>query len=436
MTATAQPGTLVLMGSGETTPTMVTIHKTVLQTARQRSGDGTFTAALLNTPYGFQENAPEITAKAQQYFDHNVGQDVSLIDAGVIEGADGMTVERSLDAVRGADWLFAGPGSPTYALRQWRAAPFLQAMTDVHRDGGTLVFASAAAVTVGSHALPVYEVYKAGEEARWREGLSLVQALTGWPCVVIPHFDNAEGGTHDTRFCYMGERRLSALEADLPDDAWILGIDEHTACVIDGPSQTVRVEGRGGIHVRRHGQIVLDVPAGQQITMADLAAAGTGATPVDRPGRTTAAGDTDADVADPVETAEDPIAEQLDGLRARFDAALADGDADAATAAALDTEQLIRDWSADSLVSDGLKRAVSQLRAMITRLGALAAEGMHDHTELVRPIIETLLHVRDDARERKVFEVADHIRGHMDADGVKVKDTREGTVWEWDEPAI
>src|SRR6266571_3494942 len=31
--------------------------------------------------------------------------------------------------------------------------------------------------------------------------------------VVIPHYDNAEGGTHDTRFCYLGERRLAALEA-------------------------------------------------------------------------------------------------------------------------------------------------------------------------------------------------------------------------------
>ena len=72
---------------------------------------------------------------------------------------------------------------------------------------------------------------------------------------------------------------------------------------------------------------------------------------------------------------------------------------------------------------------------MITRLGVLAGEGMHDHVDLVRPHIETLLHVREDARARKAFEVADHIRGHMDADGVVVRDTREGTEWEWIEPA-
>jgi len=33
----------------------------------------------------------------------------------------------------------------------------------------------------------------------------------------IPHYGNAEGGTHDTRCCYMDERRLPTLEAQLAD---------------------------------------------------------------------------------------------------------------------------------------------------------------------------------------------------------------------------
>ena len=33
---------------------------------------------------------------------------------------------------------------------------------------------------------------------------------------VVAHFDNAEGGTHDTRYCYLGEDRLRVLEAQLP----------------------------------------------------------------------------------------------------------------------------------------------------------------------------------------------------------------------------
>jgi hypothetical protein len=69
------------------------------------------------------------------------------------------------------------------------------------------VFASAAACIVGNRTLPVYEVYKVGQAPRWLEGLDLVGAA-GLPVAIVPHYDNAEGGTHDTRFCYMGDRRL------------------------------------------------------------------------------------------------------------------------------------------------------------------------------------------------------------------------------------
>ncbi|MEE8602342.1 hypothetical protein [Euzebya tangerina] len=431
-------GALVLMGSGETTPTMVTTHKRLLAAVAERTGRAP-TARLLNTPYGFQENAGEITAKAQQYFSHNVEQDVELIDLADVESLGGAERERRLDAIRQSTWLFAGPGSPTYALRQWSAAPVRDAMVEVFEAGGTVVLASAAAVTGGSHAIPVYEVYKAGQDAHWVDGLDLVNAAVSWPCVVIPHFDNAEGGTHDTRFCYLGERRLRMLEGELPEGTWILGVDEHTALIIEG--DTVSVEGRGAAYVRYRGQIMLTIPAGTSVPAADVASAWMGSAPDDAGAGTGGASTSQggAPAASPelaVGAASSPMVEQLADLRTRFDRALVDRDADEAVAATLDTQALIRDWSGDSLDSDEMDRAVAQLRGMITRLGVLAAEGMHDHRQLVSPLIETLLHVRDDARSKKAYEVADHIRDHMDADGVSVKDTREGTEWEWDEPPL
>src|SRR2546430_10964210 len=63
----------------------------------------------------------------------------------------------------------------------------------------SVVFASAAALTLGSHTVPVYEIYKAGVEPAWVPGLDLVRRATGLPAVLIPHYDNAEGGHHDTR---------------------------------------------------------------------------------------------------------------------------------------------------------------------------------------------------------------------------------------------
>jgi hypothetical protein len=55
-----------------------------------------------------------------------------------------------------------------------------------------------------------------------------------WPIGLIPHYDIAEGGTHDTRYCYMDERRLPTLEAQLADNTAILGVDEHTAACSTG----------------------------------------------------------------------------------------------------------------------------------------------------------------------------------------------------------
>src|SRR5262249_60781751 len=124
-----------------------------------------------------------------------------------------------------------------------------------------------------SFSVPVYEIYKVGKAVHWLEGLDLMRAA-GFEgsCVVIPHYDNAEGGTHDTHFCYLGERRLSAMEAMLPEDAWVLGIDEHTALIVDLHERSVSVTGRGGLTVRRRG-VSRVFPAGERLSVDALLAA-------------------------------------------------------------------------------------------------------------------------------------------------------------------
>ena len=97
---------------------------------------------------------------------------------------------------------------------------------------------------MGFLAIPVYEIYKVGADPHWLEGLDLMSVL-GLKVVVIPHYDNAEGGTHDTRFCYLGERRLALLERELAADSAVLGVDEHTALVIDLATAQAEVAGQG-----------------------------------------------------------------------------------------------------------------------------------------------------------------------------------------------
>jgi cyanophycinase-like exopeptidase len=235
---------IVLMGSGETAPAMVKTHRAVLAA----SGDGP--AVMLDTPYGFQVNADDLTHRTLKYFHESVGQKVS---AAQWRTRHLSTAEREqvLTELSRATWLFAGPGSPTYALDQWHGTPIVGAIGDVVDRGGAVVLGSAAAVTAGRWALPVYEIYKVGAEPHWVPGLDLLKRFLDLSVAVIPHYDNAEGGTYDTRFCYLGSGRLERLEADLPPEAAILGVDEHTAVIVDLTAGSVQVSGVGRLGSHR-----------------------------------------------------------------------------------------------------------------------------------------------------------------------------------------
>ncbi len=70
-----------------------------------------------------------------------------------------------------ADLIFMGPGSPSYAIRQLRDSLAWYYLIARHRLGAVLALASAATVAFSACALPVYEIYKVGEDLHWIEGL-------------------------------------------------------------------------------------------------------------------------------------------------------------------------------------------------------------------------------------------------------------------------
>src|SRR5580704_1448071 len=242
------PRLLCIMGSGETTPTMVSVHADLLS----RLGPRPVPAVLLDTPFGFQENAADISERTVAYFRDRVRFPISVASFRNREQATPLEYETMLARVAEARYVFAGPGSPSYALRQWSGTAVPDMLAAKLREGGCVTLASAAAVGLGVCSLPVYEVYKVGEEPRWLDGLDLL-SVTGLRAAVVPHYNNAEGGTHDTRYCYMGERRLRMLEELLPEGVDILGVDEHTAAIFDIDAGTVSIRGRGGLTWRRQG---------------------------------------------------------------------------------------------------------------------------------------------------------------------------------------
>jgi cyanophycinase-like exopeptidase len=403
---------LVIMGSGETSPTMSKVHRDLLE----RVGPGP--AVMLDTPFGFQENADDISAKALAYFRESVRRELTVASFRAAEGADPLAYETTLARLREAAYVFAGPGSPSYALAQWAASQVPAVLAQKLRAGGCVTFASAAACTLGPLALPVYEIYKVGEGVRWLEGMNLMSEA-GLPAVVVPHFNNAEGGNHDTRYCYMGERRLSLLEAMLPDGVFILGVDEHTACILDLDAGTATVAGLGSVTVRRQGRMS-PIATGTTVPIAELA----GTADVGAPAPVL------APAPAPDAAGADPLTADIDRSEQAFDAALRAGDGPAAVKVALELDDLLHDWSRDTTQSDLMDRGRATLRAMIVRLGEAAEVGLRDPRSVVAPLVEALLDARRSARAGGRYADADGLRDRLLAAGVEVRDTAEGTEWQ------
>ncbi len=125
----------------------------------------------------------------------------------------------------------------------------------------------------------------------------------------------------------------------------------------------------------------------------------------------------------------DPLLEGIAGCQREFDAALAARDGRAAVKAMLELDDLLADWSRDTLQSDYLDRGRAALRAMVVRLGDAAAEGLRDPRQVVAPFVEAMLDARRDARAGKRFADADALRDRLVEAGVEVRDTPDGTEW-------
>ncbi|MGA0365790.1 MAG: hypothetical protein ACO39Y_05445 [Ilumatobacteraceae bacterium] len=415
---TTRPRILTIMGSGETAPTMMKHHRDLIA---RLPGDPL--AVVIDTPYGFQENAPELASRAVEYFRQSVGYPIQVAGLGRLKNVDVLTVETGLSLLRRADYVFAGPGSPTYALNQWENTAVPDVLREKLQSGGAVTFASAAALTLGRFTVPVYEIYKVGIEPHWLEGLDVLRTI-GLDVAVIPHYDNTEGGHHDTRFCYLGERRLAMLEQELPDGAHVLGVDEHTGVVIDIDADTATVIGNGTITVRVRGESTV-FESGITIPVDVLR----------DPSRTSSSSatmTTTSRESQPVTESTHVASSLLDEVakaEASFESALASGDSESAVRSVLELETSIRNWSVDTLQSDAMDRAHAALRSMIVRLGEAAVKGLADPRTAIDPVMNVVLEIRRTVRDEKRYDLSDVLRDRLAEVGIEIRDTPTGPEW-------
>lgn len=244
-----QPGLIVLFGSGETSPSGRRIFDWLFRRLPQPPR-----VSILETPAGFEPNSDRVAGRIAEFLQHrlqNYNPQLDVVPArqrGTPFSPDEPAVVAPLYE---SDAIFLGPGSPTYAVRQLRDSLAWQILRARHHLGTSLAMASAATIASSRYALPVYEIYKVGEDLGWREGLDLLGAY-GLSLVIIPHWNNNDGGDElDTSRCYMGQARFQRLLDMLPPGLTILGIDERTALAVDPAARACHVLGRGNVTLTR-----------------------------------------------------------------------------------------------------------------------------------------------------------------------------------------
>jgi hypothetical protein len=411
----SRKGVIALMGSGELTATMVEVHKELLAGLRPSQR-----AVFLDTPAGFQLNVDQLSLKAMEYFRDRIQQPMAVASFKSREAITSYEAEQAYLTLREANFILIGPGSPTYAVRNWQQTPIPEILVRCVEKGGCLVVASAAALTVGRLCLPVYEIYKVGEALHWVDGVDIL-AHFGFNLTVIPHWNNAEGGTHDTRFCYMGESRFEKLESFLPEDLAILGLDEHTACLIDFETDDAVIKGIGRATLRRRGTEIT-FEKGERFPL-DLLRGGEAhkewKSIPPQPSHTESASGTE----------EESFWERIHRIEAAFHAGLEKHDPRPTTMAVLELDRTI--WQAQRGLENEefIAQAREILREMIVLLGAKLESSPRDEAAAWGPLVAELVGLRERFRQGKKWQEADAIRESLQRVNIFLEDTKDGPRW-------
>jgi len=385
-------------------PIMVETHKYAMSLI-----DGPVKAAFIDTPAGFQLNADLLGEKAIEFFDDHLSTPLEIAS---FKSADSISAEQKKKVVtqlHEATYIFAGPGSPTYALRNWQNSPVADAIVETLAQGGVLTFASAAALTLGRWTIPVYEVYKVGDAPKWVDGLD-VFSPSGLDLAVVPHWNNTSGGDHDTRFCFMGEPRWNVLEKLLPPTTVVLGVDENTACIVRLDADLCEVRGAGKVTIRR---------AGQQQTFSK--------------------GESfSLDLLKPVEAGERsqpaphsaPSNSTWDAIQAKQDTIFADQNPPLAEVAGYIYDLMTEMAAArDRADWETMEQAEGAMRKALVEVIARMGNSTGNVDELIGPYIELLLELRMNFRSAKQWDQADLIRNRLTSMGIILEDSPQGTKW-------
>ena len=261
------PGPIALFGSGETAPGGQKIFDALFRLSGPSSR-----VKILETPAGFELNSEKVASNVGDFIKHrlqNYHPQIEIVPARKKDTDFSPDAPEIATSILDANLIFMGPGSPSFTVRQLENSLSWEYLLARHRLGGGLAFSSAATVAISSFSLPVYEIYKVGEDLHWKPGLDFFSPY-GLPLVFIPHWNNQDGGKDlDTSRCYMGVSRFEDLVDLLPSDQIIVGIDENTGLVIDFRASCLHGVGQGNVTIIRDNSREIISP-GTAVNLSEL----------------------------------------------------------------------------------------------------------------------------------------------------------------------
>ena len=242
-------GQIAFLGSGETSLAGGRIFESLA-----RKIDGPLRIALMETPAGFELNSSQVVGRVGDFMKTRLQNYKPVVDIIAARKKDSPYSPNDPEIIKSllyANMIFMGPGSPTYAIRHLKDTLAWDVIRARHRLGATLIFASAATISIGAHSLPVYEIYKVGQDVHVIDGLNLFQDF-GVHLSFVPHWNNADGGVDlDTSRCFVGMDRFAEWCNLLPAGNTTLGLDEHTGIIIDFEDGTCEVSGVSSVSLVR-----------------------------------------------------------------------------------------------------------------------------------------------------------------------------------------
>jgi len=219
-------GPIVLVGSGEFTPSMEAIDRALLlATGLARPRVAIIPAA--SWPDGeavFRRWIEQGTAHFEA-----LGAEVECVELRVRSDA---LDDACAQAIGEADLVYLSGGKPDHLLDALAGTPAGAAIRAVHERGGIVVGCSAGAMVLAAHLPRVARRRFFRFPVGWRDALGLVPGAA-----VLPHYDA------------FPEALAVAAVLAAPRGTAVLGIDEDTVAV--GRDGAWRVEGQGRVTVWR-----------------------------------------------------------------------------------------------------------------------------------------------------------------------------------------